>query len=424
MCRGIKKIMAYCIRKSGEAIIKGLCNGEVINGLYSLLIVYACFNIFFMAFVCHLILSFSSEFLITMRLPLLMRFSRSGNITIVKLLLKFGFDPNIEFMDKTILIEVIESKYMDVKDKVNMLRLLIDNGADVNKKVRYEGGDVPIIIACRQMEIEVIRLLIESGANVNYVDALDESVLMKACRIRCFKVVKILVEHGADVNYIDAGGRSILMEACGKCSLEMVKFLVESGANVSCRNNYSLKIACWNEVYDVAKYLICKGIHLEYNDMPLLFVNMPQIEPRMLCTMFDGNETELGKLMEDYWKENRVSSNSYFDEEIKSIEFSYILKKHVLPKIENICNDLKDDIKIQENLKQHVLGHDEEKLNLKRDKLNNFILIKKKIYKFIDMSNQQLNYKIIRFINISKRIKLERVGTSSCSKDINFGYKN
>ena len=79
------------------------------------------------------------------------------SVEIVEKLLKMGADPN---MESTHLLPLIHASS---DDKIEYVRVLLDNGADPNKF--QWNGLPPLIPAIRDGEIQVARLLLEGGAN-------------------------------------------------------------------------------------------------------------------------------------------------------------------------------------------------------------------------------------------------------------------
>lgn len=105
-------------------------------------------------------------------------------------------------------------------DKPNFVKILIDEGADVN--IALSNGDTALHYAVEIKNIEVINYLINNGANVNarngmilglglpqaiplnhilYNDENDKNVL---------EVIKILVDEGSELNNIDGTNEGIL----------------------------------------------------------------------------------------------------------------------------------------------------------------------------------------------------------------------
>jgi ankyrin repeat protein len=82
--------------------------------------------------------------------------------------------------------------------RVDIVRLLLDRGADPNLGVQGDGS--AIIVAAREGHIPVVELLLERGAYVDQVVDGDENALITASREGELDMVKLLVSRGADVN--------------------------------------------------------------------------------------------------------------------------------------------------------------------------------------------------------------------------------
>lgn len=55
--------------------------------------------------------------------------------------------------------------YAVEKDHIDILQLLIDNGADI--EARTLGGETALVLACRYLNTDTVELLIENGADIN-----------------------------------------------------------------------------------------------------------------------------------------------------------------------------------------------------------------------------------------------------------------
>lgn len=127
----------------------------------------------------------------------LMTATRAGNLEIVKLLLKYGANPNRgtftgsfpEFLGATALF------YAAGNGNAEVAKALIDGGANVN--ARTKGGFTP---------------------------------LMEAARAGSYEVAKLLIQRGADPNAKDAKGQTAMTLASGSKQSEMQKFLTSAGA--------------------------------------------------------------------------------------------------------------------------------------------------------------------------------------------------
>lgn len=123
---------------------------------------------------------------------------RAGEVDIVeiaKILLKSGVPVSrLDNDDTPTLIYAIETQNLE------LISLLIENGADVNLKITYNGV-FPLYFAVELNNLEIIHLLISKGADVNNKTRFGCTALHKAC---CNKedesIIKILLQNGARVS--------------------------------------------------------------------------------------------------------------------------------------------------------------------------------------------------------------------------------
>ena len=172
----------------------------------------------------------------------------SSNYDIVKCLVEHGvsLDKCDEYQDYTLLSRALMNKYgedcqvelssEDLDDNEKIIRLLVEKGVDINKKLFASGAAYkPLNIAVRYNDLNMVKYLVEHGAYAT-------SGLYFAIKNKNYDVLEYLVEHGANVNirFYDEGDEleTSLILAVREKNLDMVKFLVEHGANV---NRPSLK---------------------------------------------------------------------------------------------------------------------------------------------------------------------------------------
>ena len=136
--------------------------------------------------------------------------------------------------------EEIEERLLEKFSKI--VKLLIDNGADVNAKT--ENGNTALMYACENSNsVEVVKFLIDNGADVNLKNNGGMTALMSASDVS-HELIELLIKSGARVNEVDDNGKSALMYACEKhiissSDIEVVKFLIDNGANVNLKSNDS-----------------------------------------------------------------------------------------------------------------------------------------------------------------------------------------
>lgn len=141
-----------------------------------------------------------------------------------------------------------------------MAKLLIQAGADVNKKNSQNNDQSPLLSAVVAGNDKMVELLIESGADVNQLDALGRNALMYASTEN-IDLWKYLIEKGCDVNLqsSDDEPTTPLREALD--NPDLVRFLLDSGAQVnnSPTGETYLAQAAAQDLIETMKLLVTRG---------------------------------------------------------------------------------------------------------------------------------------------------------------------
>jgi len=118
---------------------------------------------------------------------------------------------------------------------VETVRLLLDGGADVNKRDAIHR--TPVFYASEGGWVEIAELLIKYGADVNSQDGTGWAPLHTASRLGHLGVVLLLLDHGADVNARMQGHSTALHLASEFEHVEVVEALLKQGASVGVQND-------------------------------------------------------------------------------------------------------------------------------------------------------------------------------------------
>lgn len=99
--------------------------------------------------------------------------------------------------------------------KREMLQLLLDNGAEINRKNKH--GDTVLALVAGHVTgnpcVPTIRLLLKHGADVNASDVHGATILHNAVDMQNVAAVRELIASGAKVNQKDAVGHTPLSDA-------------------------------------------------------------------------------------------------------------------------------------------------------------------------------------------------------------------
>lgn len=190
----------------------------------------------------------------------------SDNIKMVALLLANG--ANVNAGPFTALHAAVQ------KDRLDIIKLLITKGADVNPKDK--SGITPLQNAVSKGKFEVVRLLIEAGADVNTKDNEGETPLhfildVDRMNYRLFEdVAELLISKGADVNLKDSDGRTALHLAAESADENIVELLLAKGTRINEKDDVygftALHYAARFGNRDVTEYLISKGADINATD--------------------------------------------------------------------------------------------------------------------------------------------------------------
>jgi uncharacterized protein len=84
---------------------------------------------------------------------------------------------------------------------------------------------------------EMVRALLDSGADINSLDRYGQTALMKAAHAGHSEIVRILVERGAELNCTAKYRTSALMLAVIADHPDIVELLVRAGSDLTLRSS-------------------------------------------------------------------------------------------------------------------------------------------------------------------------------------------
>jgi len=143
-----------------------------------------------------------------------------GDIKKVTALLDAGLDVNTISENDGALKKAVKENHIEI------VRLLIERGADVNQKDGYFSNELPLVAAFKEENKEAVQILIDAGAAIS--DVGDKSILNEL--IKDYSAVEKLLSLGADPNY---GKMPPLIKASKSASWQILEFLLKAGANIN-----------------------------------------------------------------------------------------------------------------------------------------------------------------------------------------------
>jgi Fem-1 family protein b len=149
------------------------------------------------------------------------------------------FKPDLEILNNIILKDADGTQQfllnvsllwtVAAKNNFEMVKLLVEHGADVNHTTKT--NSTPLRGACYNGNIDMARYLIENGADIHIAKENNETNLMLSVSRKHLSMVAYLVDElNCDVNMCSKDGRSSLYDAVNCGVREIVEFLLNRGA--------------------------------------------------------------------------------------------------------------------------------------------------------------------------------------------------
>ncbi len=204
---------------------------------------------------------------------------RYGSLDIVKVLLKNGADPNIEYGDRqSALTSAIAREHLGTIealiaagakevsfDQTKIDQDLLDNSYFQNDDIKarialirganpnFKGfdGQTALTRAVQGFNEQHVARLLGQGADCSITDDEGSTALMYAAgRGKPNpKVLRLLLRHGKKIDAVDKAGYTALMRAARVCNFEAVKLLLAAGADPDIQNQHG-----HNALYIVTNY--------------------------------------------------------------------------------------------------------------------------------------------------------------------------
>ncbi len=154
----------------------------------------------------------------------------------------------------------------------DILRLLADNGADLNAPVPAT-GETPLlyaVAAAERIQAEAAQVFTEELRPENRAEMEDDFKQAAVTEMKhAAKVVRLLIELGADVNQETPVGTPLMRAATNPWNSEIVGILLEAGADVNQPDQNGRTALFYAEAYgcaDISIQLIAAGADVYFRD--------------------------------------------------------------------------------------------------------------------------------------------------------------
>lgn len=181
--------------------------------------------------------------------------STSGDVNIIEILIKKGWNLNKVINGRTVLHWAIQAQHIEV------VKLLINTGACVNfDKYGYDDDEVensPLRTAlseyslaldngekCIAVAISILDILLGYGANINAFEEDGSTILIDAICMKCDKkLIEFLLRKGAYINATDREGRTALFYAKLRKQNDVAKMLIDNKADLTVVDTMGISLA-------------------------------------------------------------------------------------------------------------------------------------------------------------------------------------
>lgn len=152
----------------------------------------------------------------------------------------------------------------------DMVKLLLNNDCGVNR-IKSFITPRPLELAIINDDINIVKLLIDYGVDLNYTNDHGQTPLFLQMSIRMYE---LLLQYRANPNVQDNKGNTpILKHMNTKYNAELLRLFFSYYANLNIQNNYkdSVVVSCLCDLnFDERDVSLLKSLHIKFNDIELL----------------------------------------------------------------------------------------------------------------------------------------------------------
>jgi len=238
-------------------------------------------------------------------------FIKNNDIDSVKSLIEIGINLEQEYNGKTLLMAAIGS------DSKKLIDLLLDSGADINRKSGR--GYSPLMYALKKNNIEISKYLITKGADINTTDSEGNGCIIYALKSGNKDLIDFFKENGAEIPNIGNVTEGPHVRVLSDNLFEVLYFNHNSTTNktklnrkilkhndfkifqsefIKCDIKYPAKINHKAEYLGINKILAIGDIHGEYDSLVNLMKNNQVIDSNLDWNFDTGHIVLIGDVFD------------------------------------------------------------------------------------------------------------------------------
>ncbi|KAG4100463.1 ankyrin [Neocallimastix lanati (nom. inval.)] len=274
--------------------------------------------------------------------------------------------------------ESLESFEFRVKNKFNIIKLLLKYGLDINAK--DEEGKTLLLYAINEVNESLFYYLLKNNASleslkknniklllnlifsINENENENENALNKLSKYtnkekeeeKCFEILKLIIRNGLDINNKDEEGNTILIYAIGARKISVIQYLLERNASLKPVNS---KIEILKPLitkiipksgldeeqicniddlnFNILKLLIDYGLNME-NNKKILHYAIQNSNNRIVNYLFDYRLTidingNFGKILlnQQKMKNSNPEIDQLIENLMKNTKFIYMINRNI-----------------------------------------------------------------------------------------------
>ena len=143
---------------------------------------------------------------------------------------------------------------------------------DLNKKEGGHWSEIPLFIAVYYDKYDIIKILLENGADVNIKTSLNKNALIFSSN---YNIIKLLLEHNIEININRNKSHNFipLLYHINISNYKTVKLLLKNDADVNIRDNNNKNALFYVKSEEMFDLLMRYGIKCEINNKNEIFLD-------------------------------------------------------------------------------------------------------------------------------------------------------